>query len=167
MFTFSPPNIPLTVHSEYSSIEPLLAIPTHILHYSHSIRQADQATASERSQCQIDCTGRKQKIECLHPREDPVIRVVRGSTVHSNRDREPTIPWKRSKTTEQHRNNTPTPNMLIRDDAKRVREAILTAIDKSVVVLGVCLCAVSFPRKVNGGNTLGATGTVVVKRNFF
>lgn len=57
--------------------------------------------------------------------------------------------------------------MLQQDDAKRVREAILTAIDKSVVVLGVCLSAVSFPLKVNGSNTLGATGTVIMKSDFF
>jgi hypothetical protein len=50
-----------------------------------------------------------------------------------------------------------------RDDAKR----ILTAIDESVVVLRVRLGAVSFPLKVNGGNTLGAAGTVVVKGDFF
>lgn len=58
--------------------------------------------------------------------------------------------------------------MLVqRDDAKRVREAILTAIDQSVVVLGVCLCAVPFPLKVNGSNTLGATSTVIVKGYIF
>jgi hypothetical protein len=45
-------------------------------------------------------------------------------------------------------------------------EAILTAIDESVVVLRVRLSAIAFPAEMNSGNTLRAASTVVVESDF-
>jgi hypothetical protein len=44
-------------------------------------------------------------------------------------------------------------------------KAVLTAIDKSIVILSVCLCAITRPLELDGSNTFRTTGTVEVKCN--
>ena len=55
--------------------------------------------------------------------------------------------------------NTPTPTVLTQQD-ERQKEAVLTAVDKSVVVLRVCLRAISRPLEVDSSDAFGATSTV-------
>ena len=56
------------------------------------------------------------------------------------------------------------PNNRRRKADKKV--AILTPIDEAVVVLLVCLGAISFPLEVNSGNPFGPASTIIVQSDF-